>query len=213
VATLLDYITEVQGLLHDSTYQFWSRAKLVGYINQGRKMTVGETACTRQLATVDVVQALTQSEATYPYTTIMTSRRVLDVMNVLLQYSSNQNYPLRYLEFDRAVRTALWQYQTSGTPTHYTIHNKSVIILQWPSVPYLASTFDCVIEPINLVNDADEETEILDAPHQMCVTFYAAYRAKLDDQRRVEAENYLVDYTRMKLRALGSEFYRRLPGQ
>jgi hypothetical protein len=214
---LLDYLTDVQRLLHDSSFNFWSKQELYDYINKSRKMVAAETLCTRTLATIDIIAATTRMEATYPFAYLIENRIVTDVLDVLLQYTATQNFPLRYFSFDDVKRTSLWQYQQPGTPSHFTILNRNVIILQWPQQNYLESTFDCALQPINLVeavdnNEADLEAD-LPFPYTECVGFYAAYLAKLKDQRRQEAEDFFKDYQRRKLQALGTEFTRRLIGR
>ena len=214
---LLDYLTDVQRLLHDSSFNFWSQQELYDYINKARKIVAAETLCTRVLATIDVVVATSVMEASYPFVYLIENRIVTDVLDVLLQYSATQNFPLVYRSFDDAKRTALWQYQQPGTPSHYTILNRNVIILTWPSQAYLNSIFDCALQPINLVeaidsNQADVEAD-LPFPYTECVGFYAAYLAKLKDQRRQEAEDFMKDYQRRKFQAIGTEFTRRLIGR
>lgn len=144
--------------------------------------------------------------------TLVPGRRVTDVLDILLNYSTNTVYPLRYLPFSTMIRTGLWQTQYAGTPSYYTINNRNVYILQWPGVDYLNSTFDCALEPASLVNTTDVDGDI-PFPYSECVGFYAAYLAKIKDQRRQEAEEFYKDYQRRKIQALGTEFTRRLVGR
>lgn len=209
--TLQNYLNDVQRLLHDATNVFWGQQELIDYINKARKLTVAETGCTRQLATVNVISASSLSQATYALDTLITNRRVIDVLDVLLQYSSNTQYQLFYKEFSEIARLPIWQYQTTGTPTHYTVYNRSVIILQWPSQAYNSSLFDCVLEPVDLVNTTDVDADVYH-PYSEMVAYYAAYLAKIKDQRRNDAEYFFNDYQRRKMQAIGSSFTRRLNG-
>jgi hypothetical protein len=86
------------------------------------------------------------------------------------------------------------------------------MIFQWPSQAYNNSVFDCVVEPADLVLVTDPDNEVY-MPYSECVGFYAAYLAKLKDQRRQEAEDFLSDYQRRKIQAVGTAFYRRLVGR
>lgn len=209
--TLQDHLTDLQRLLHDSTFRFWSQQELTDYINKARKLIAAETGCTRQLVTKDIVAATNLSEATYAFDQILTNRTVIDVLDVLLQYNSTTNYQLKYYEFSILARTPAWQSQLSSNPQFYTVHHRSVIILPWPNIAYPSTTFDCAIEPLTLSALTDVEND-LPFPYTECIQFYAAYLAKLKDQRRQEAEAFLLDYQRRKMQALGSEFSRRLVG-
>ena len=207
--TLLDYITDVQRLLHDSSYQFTSQQELTDYINRARKIIAAESDCTRQLVIININAASTIAEATYSMDSLVTGRRVSNVMDIILNYSSNTVYPLKYLPFSSMVRTGLWQAQYPGTPSYYTINNRQIFIVQWPAIAYNNSTWDLSVEPLNLVNTTDIDQDV-PFPYSECVGFYAAYLAKLKDQRRPEAEEFLKDYQREKLRAIGITINRRL---
>lgn len=211
--TLQDYLNDTMRLLHDATNRFWTQAELIDYINKARKLTVAETGCTRQLATVNVIVATNLADASYAFDNgIVAGRRVIDVLDILLQYSSNTSFQLRYLPFSQMARTAVWQYQMVGTPQYYTVHNQTCMILQWPSQAYPNSIFDCIVEPVNLVNTTDIDNDIF-FPFSECVGYYAAYLAKLKDQRREDAEYYFKDYQQRKMQAIGSQFTRRLVGK
>lgn len=210
--TCQDYLNDVQRLLHDATYRFWTQAELINYINKARKLTVADTGCTRQSATVNIISASTLADATYAFSALVSSRQVIDVMNVMVNYGSIGFPPLRYLPYDTIIRTALWQTQRPGWPSHYTVYGRSVIILPWPSKAYASSIFDCVVEPSDLVTTTDVDNDLFH-PYSECVGFYAAYLAKLKDQRRQDADEFLLDYHRRKLQAIGTAFTRRLVGQ
>lgn len=205
------YFLDLRRLLHDATGRFWDDAELLDYINKARKITAAQTLCTRQLATVNIISAANLAQATYSFDTIVPGRRVIDVLDVMLQYSSNTTYQMIYHPFQEIIRTEVWQYQMPGTPRFYTVHNRSVIILQWPNQAYNSSKFDCAVEPLDLTSITDTCYD-LPFPFTECVAFYAAYLAKLKDQRRQEAEAFLADYERRKAQAIGTLFTRRLIG-
>lgn len=207
--TLQSYVTDFQRLVHDSSNNFWSPTEIIDYANKARKMVAADTGCTRQLQTVNIIAATTLAQATYNMDTFVSSRTVIDVLDVLVLYGNYAFPPLKYLDFDSAKRTGIWQYQSPGTPAVFTIQNKNVYILPWPAVAYPGSTFDLALEPQNLVNLSDNDNDI-PFPFTECVAFWMAYLAKLKDQRRDQAEEYRADYTRMILKTLGTKFTRRL---
>lgn len=211
--TLQNYLTDIQRLLHDSTNRFWSEAELIDYVNKARKLVAAETGCTRTIVPLDIVAASDLASATYSLDEdIAAPRRVVDVLDVLLKYSTNTTFPLRFLPFPTMVRTSLWQYQSQGTPSYYTINNRQLIILQWPGIDYLASSVDCILEPMNLINLIDIDSDLA-FPYTECVGFYVAYLAKLKDQRREEANNFFGDYRMRVAQALGAQQTRRLVGR
>lgn len=214
--TLQDYITDTQRLLHDSSNQFWSQQELTDYVNKARKLVAAQTGCSRQLATLDITASTTQAEATYSLDTdIITTpvvRRVTDVLDVILNYSANTTFQLRYYPFSTMIRTGIWQVKYAGTPVAYTINNRDMIILQWPAIDYLGSVVDCLVEPISLTSLSDADADI-SFPYTECVGFYAAHLAKLKDQRRSEAEDFYKDFQRRIISAIGTEFTRRIVGK
>lgn len=213
--TLQNYVTDTQRLLHDATFKYYLADEIFDYINKARKLVSAETGCTRHIIPINIAAATSLTQATYSMDTLITTpvaKRVIDVLDVLLLYSANTVYQLRYLPFSTMVRTGLWQTQYAGTPTYYTINNRQLLILQWPAIAYPNSTIDCLVEPVDLSLLTDAETDLA-FPYTECVAFYAAYLAKVKDQSRKEAEEFFKDYQRRKVQAIGAEFSRRLVGR
>lgn len=210
--TLQNYLTDAQRLLHDATNRFWTVDELTDYVNKARKLIAVETACTRKVIPLDILATTTLAGATYNLDTIYPTQRVMDVMDVLLNYSSNTIYQLRFIPYAMMVRTILWQYQSPGTPTHYTVNNRQLYVLQWPGLDYKGSSVDCLLEPLDLVNTTDVDNDIA-FPFSEAVGFYVAYLAKVKDQRRTEAEEFYRDFVRRTAQALSSTMTRRIVNQ
>ena len=51
MATLNDYLSQVENLLHDVNNVFWTQNQLTTYINEARERTVRDTGCLRNLQT------------------------------------------------------------------------------------------------------------------------------------------------------------------
>jgi len=64
MATLNSYLTEVQRLLHDANYVFWSQTELTDYINDARERVVRDTGCNRVYQTSYVPLAADGTAAT-----------------------------------------------------------------------------------------------------------------------------------------------------
>jgi len=67
MATLTDYLNQVENLLHDSNNVFWSQSQLTTYINEARERTVRDTGCLRTIQTTQVPITPTGTVAT-PWT-------------------------------------------------------------------------------------------------------------------------------------------------
>jgi hypothetical protein len=51
MATLNDYLNQVENLLHDSNNNFWTASQLTTFINEARERTVRDTGCLRTIQT------------------------------------------------------------------------------------------------------------------------------------------------------------------
>ena len=214
--TLQDYITDCQRLTHDSTFRFWTQQELTDYANKARKFVAMMTSCTRQVISFDVIAASSLAEASYNLdsnlVTVPILRRVTDILDVILNYSANTVYQLKYLPFSTMIRTGLWQTQYAGTPSYYTLNNRILILLQWPAIAYPNSSIDCAIEPLDLVDLTDVDADIA-FPYTECVGYYMAYLCKLKNQQRDEADAFMGDFRRQIIMTSGFGFTRKLVGR
>jgi len=64
MATLNDYLSQVENLLHDVNNVFWTQNQLTTYINEARKRTVRDTGCLRNLQTTTAPLAYNTSTST-----------------------------------------------------------------------------------------------------------------------------------------------------
>lgn len=215
--TLLQYITDAQRLLHTSTYNFWTQAELNDYVNKARKMVNLLGECNRSIQEFNIIAATGRAQATYDFATMLTSgRAVVDIKDVVLNYTGTSEYQLRYLPFQDAIRTSVWQYRTPSTPTHFTIMGKSLIILPWPNTAYPSSWTDCILDTVDLSNTTPGTTDVdneLFFPFTESVGYYVAYLAKLKDQRRQDAEEFYKDFTRSILASIGAQSSRKIVGR
>lgn len=206
--TLQGYVTDVQRLLHDSTYRYWTQAELIDYINAARRKVAAETGCLRQLVQNVPVDIGTSS---FDLLSILSTRRVTGVLDIYLFYSTTTRYPLRYFVYSDFSRQGSVMYSYQGVPIIWSQLGDTAYISPVPAQAYVAD-FDVAIEPIALTSLTSYETELF-SPFTNCVKFYAAYLAKLKDQRRAEAESFLLDYMRERSSGLASGVIRRLVGR
>jgi len=64
MATLNDYLSQVENLLHDVNNVFWTQNQLTTYINEARERTVRDTGCLRNLQTTTAPLAYNTSTST-----------------------------------------------------------------------------------------------------------------------------------------------------
>ena len=64
MATLNDYLSQVENLLHDVNNVFWTQNQLTTYINEARERTVRDTGCLRTLQTTTAPLAYNTSTST-----------------------------------------------------------------------------------------------------------------------------------------------------
>lgn len=184
------YITQVQRLLHDPNFQFFTQAELTDYINLGRNRVAQDTKCLRQLM---LGYVLTPGQESYPIASLPASFApyIVDLMGVTLYYGTVRQ-KLRYLPFtvfDANLRP--WpNYQT--LPTHFTRMGALTAYLgPTPDQAYVTD-WEFAINPNPLVSDATPEQ--LPVPFTDVVRFWAAHEAKFKEQSYGEAEMYEKRY-------------------
>ena len=64
MATLNDYLSQVENLLHDVNNVFWTQSQLTSYINEARQRTVRDTGCLRNLQTTTAPLAYNSTSLT-----------------------------------------------------------------------------------------------------------------------------------------------------
>jgi hypothetical protein len=105
MATLNDYLTQVENLLHDSSNVFWTQQQLTTYINEARERTVRDTGCLRVIQNTQTpIAAYNPYAATTPPSYNNTTPATTWTANTAVtagQYVFSNIY--------------IYQYQTSGT--------------------------------------------------------------------------------------------------
>ena len=203
--TLNDYIVETRRLLHDVNGNFWTTAEITDYVNDARSHTVQDSGCKR------VIQSYTMSvgQETIGYSALPQGSNTIDVLNINL-YWGDSRWPLYYMawtEFNAQLR--FWQ-NYNGRPIGFSIYgSKTIYIGPKPDQAYELE-LDTVVLPTALVNTSDDDTDI-PTPFTEAVAYFAAHKAKYQEQSYGESEIFKQEYTKQVIGALNSTFTRRLP--
>ena len=205
--TLQSYITDAQRLLHDASYRFYTQQELTDYANKARRKVAAETGCTRQIAEGF---PLAQGTSKIAFTDIVTTNRVIGILDAYLFYSPTTRYALRYYPYSQFSRSGSVVYSYNGPPVMWSQVAQTVYISPIPYQAYTAD-FDVSVEPVDLVQLTDVDTEI-PSPFSECVKYYMCHLAKIKDQRRDEANEFLMDYMRERNNTQSSTLIRKLVG-
>jgi len=203
--TLSNYITDTRRLLHDVNGNFWTDAELTSYINEGRANTVRDSGCKRVLQSY----TLTVGLETIPFSALPQSTNTIDIININL-YWGDSRWPLYYMAWtDFNAQLRFWQ-NYNGRPIGFSMYGiKTIFIGPKPDQAYVIE-LDTVVLPTDMVAGADVETDI-PTPFTEAVPYFAAHKAKFQEQSYGESEIFKQEYTKEILGCLNSTFTRRLP--
>jgi len=203
--TLSNYITDTRRLLHDVNGNFWTDAELTSYINEGRANTVRDSGCKRVLQSY----TLTVGVETIPFSALPQSTNTIDIININL-YWGDSRWPLYYMAWtDFNAQLRFWQ-NYNGRPIGFSMYGiKTIYIGPKPDQAYVIE-LDTVVLPTDMVAGADVETDI-PTPFTEAVQYFAAHKAKFQEQSYGESEIFKQEYTKEILGCLNSTFTRRLP--
>ena len=203
--TLNDYITETRRLLHDVNGNFWTTAELTDYINDARGHTVQDTGCRRVLQTYTT----TIGVETIAFSALPEGNNTIDCLNINL-YWGDSRWPMYYMAWtDFNAQLRFWQ-NYNGQPIAFSMYGpKTIFIGPKPNEAYYLE-IDTVVLPDPLVTGAEPDLQI-PSPFQEAVAYYAASKAKYQEQSYGESEIFKQEYTKQVLGALNSTFTRRIP--
>jgi hypothetical protein len=203
--TLNEYITETRRLLHDVNANFWTDQELTDYINDARGHTVQDSGCRRVLQTY----TLTVGDETVDFADLTQGNNTIDILNINL-YWGDSRWPMYYMAWtDFNAQLRFWQ-NYNGRPIGFSIYGaKTIYIGPKPDQAYEIE-LDTVVLPSPLVTGGQADTDI-PIPYYEAVAYYAASKAKYQEQSYGESELFKQEYTKQILGALNSTFTRRLP--
>ena len=203
--TLNDYIVETRRLLHDVNGNFWTTAEIIAYVNDARTHVVQDSGCKR------VIQSYTMSvgQVTIAYSALPQGADTIDVLNINL-YWGDSRWPMYYMAWtDFNAQLRFWQ-NYNGRPIGFSIYGvKTIYIGPKPDQAYELE-LDTVVLPTAMTSLTEDEADI-PTPFTEAVAYWAASKAKYQEQSYGESEIFKQEYTKQVIGALNSTFTRRLP--
>jgi hypothetical protein len=170
----------------------------------GASATPPSAAFANGTATIKYVQ----NAEIIPFSSLPQGASTLDILNVTL-YWGNSRIPLRYMpwtQFNSDLR--YWQ-NYLGRPVAFSVYGQSQIyIAPIPDQTY-SIEIDSVILPADMVLTSDVDTIM--EPYNRPVSFYAAHKAKYQEQSYGEAEIFKQEYIKHVSAVLNSVYTRRIP--
>lgn len=181
MASLSDYLAEVERYLHDSTNSYWSESDLTAYINKAVKQRDRDTGMNRAITTF----ALTPGTNVYAIASV--SPTAFDVFSIILNYSNTRQLlpQLPYTQLTAYVQGINFYNQVSLAYAKYGAG--SIYFAPAPDQAY-STEWDCLVASPDLVNAAD--TDPLPAPWTDPVPFLACSFAKIQIQQYDEADRF-----------------------
>lgn len=196
------YRTEVRRLLHDANARVWSDAELNDYINDGRNQVAVDTHCLRSLETV----TLATSTETYLVSTLQSKgTRCFDIKNLTVLWGT-QRVPMEWYawtEFNARFR--IWTVNLSR-PCVWAFFGTSpatqlIYVQPVPDQAYTAQA-DIFYIPVALVDDTTVDE--LAYPFTKPVAYYAAAKAKENQQGYGEMEAFMKQYAMKAMECINS---------
>jgi hypothetical protein len=187
--SLAQYLDCLRDILHDPDDEYWPLAKKTDYINQGLQKRDRETGQNRVL----IPFVTTIGQDTYNFTQLG-NVNVFDLISVNLLYNN-----LRYVMGAAAysvLNATIRQYNPpfAWAPTHYTRYGPSqFIVAPAPSIAYTLEVDCAQITPRGFLVSLTD-TDMLPAPYDAPVCYWAARMAKYNERAYDEAREFEDDF-------------------
>jgi hypothetical protein len=194
---LTDYAAQVTDLLHDPENQIWTQSQITGYVNQGRDQVATDSWCLRQILTPDAYPTLvfTQGFEFFDPTAFLPSQfgSVLVGVHGITVIINNYRRALKYAPYMWLSANYRKFTNTQSQPIYFSrISPTQMVIEPVPSQSYTCE-FDIAVLPTDLTG-ANGEVDQIPVPFQSPVQYYAAYKAKVNQQQLQEAQLFMGLY-------------------
>jgi hypothetical protein len=197
VGALSNYIAQAQDLLHDPVNQMWTQTQLKGYVNEARNRVAQDTKCLRQYVasstypTVMVFQPGIEFINPQAFLPQPLGQNIIDIMGISILVNQ-ERLSLVYKPFTwiNAMMRSWTTYQQ--WPQFWTrLSPVQICIAPIPNHPY-PTAWDVAVTPSPLINDA--MTDDIPVPFQEPVQYWAAKKAKINQQSQGEAAFFDAQY-------------------
>ena len=181
MASLSDYLADVERFLHDSTNSYFSEADLTVFINRAVKQRDRDTGMNRQITT------FTLTPGSNVYSTVSVNPQAFDVFSIVLNYSNVRQLlsQVPYTQGTAYIQGINFYNQVSLAYAKYGAG--SIYFSPSPDQAYVTE-WDCLCASPDLVNATDADP--LPAPWTDPVPFLACHFAKIQIQQYDEADRF-----------------------
>jgi len=182
--TLANAITQVRGVLNETSPQFWTDAEITYWLQEGTKIVASKTL---MVEAEDDISPLVANQLSY------TSSDETWIANVIEPYAAIYNDgSTNYKGLIKIHPRQLGNVKTftSGAPKYYCLHNRNIYV--WPVAN---ATIVAAGAKITLLyaTETDDITDLADE-YQHLPIYYAIARAKLKDQKFAEATSMMSQF-------------------
>ena len=181
MASLSDYLTDVERLLHDTSNSYWSETDLTAWINRAVKQRDRDTGMNRQIST------FTLTTGSNVYSTVSVNANAFDVFSIILNYSNVRQLlsQVPYTQLTAYIQGINFYNQVSLCYAKYGAGQ--IYFAPSPDQAYVTE-WDCLVASPDLVNATDADP--LPAPWTDPVPFLACSFAKIQIQQYDEADRF-----------------------
>ena len=184
--SLVDYITRVRRLLHDSTGVYWTDGDLTDYINTGRNQVAARCKQVRQLQSL----TLTVGQSAYPYSGL-TNPATVDVLGIVVLWG-NTRVQLKQKSYTWLTTYAQPWLTYQDVPRVMARYGAAQVYLAPCPSQAFPTEWDTAVLPGALVNPTDLEPSPF--PYDQPVAYYAASLAKENQQQTDESDRFRAQF-------------------
>lgn len=208
---LADYQAQVQDLLHDPSAQVWELTQLTDYINEARERVCVDTWCLRTIiGTDDSSITFTQGTEFINPQTFLPSQYgpvLIGCLGITIVIN-NRRRALRYAPYTWLSANYRIYSNVQRWPEYWSVVSPTQYVIEPVCNATYPAEFDIAVTPTSL-SGQQGETDQVPVPFQTAVQYFAAYKAKVNQQQLQEAQLYLGLYG-TEIRRLRSAFGPRI---
>ena len=194
---LSDYQALVQDLLHDPEAQVWTQSQITSYVNEGRSRICVDTWALRQILTPDVYSTLSFAAGTEffnPQSFLPNAFGPVLVGTLgITVIINNRRLALGYRPYTWLSANYRTMVGRQSIPQFWSVVSPAQYVIEPVPQQTYTCEFDIAVTPSALAGQQGEVDQV-PVPFQTAVQYYAAYKAKINQQQLQEAQLYLNLY-------------------